>query len=326
MSNDPLSDVLQLTAAKTVVTGGFAANGSWGFRFAAPHEIKFAIVLKGTAWFRLDGQQRATRVDQGDIGLMSGSHGYVIGSSTTVKPIDGMKLVERWARIRATSSGAASSNELAAHIARLPRFGDKTGPECVIIAGGVALDPASAEILTGVLPPLIHVGSSNPRAPALRWLVEQLLEDRASTRAGTGIASSLHAQLLFVQILRAHLESSGALPSGWLRAIRDERIARALQLMHREPGRAWRLGELAKAAAMSRTSFAVEFKAIAGIAPLTYLAEWRMRLAQQRLRDQDAAVSEIATALGYTSESAFSHAFKRVVGSSPRDYRRTARA
>jgi AraC-like DNA-binding protein len=77
---------------------------------------------------------------------------------------------------------------------------------------------------------------------------------------------------------------------------------------------------------MSRTTFAVHFRAVAGIAPLTYLTEWRMRLAQRTLREDDTTVAAIAGSLGYASESAFSNAFKRVTGSSPKAYRNAQRA
>jgi AraC-like DNA-binding protein len=96
-------------------------------------------------------------------------------------------------------------------------------------------------------------------------------------------------------------------------------------MMHANPARAWKLTELAKAAGMSRTSFAQRFKAVTGVTPLGYLAEWRMRIAQRTLRQEDAPVSEIAARLGYASESAFSQAFKRVTGTRPRDYRSAQR-
>jgi AraC-like DNA-binding protein len=96
--------------------------------------------------------------------------------------------------------------------------------------------------------------------------------------------------------------------------------------MHGTPGRGWTLGELAKASAMSRTSFATHFKSVAGVAPLSYLTEWRMLLARRALRDDQHTISQIATSLGYTSESAFSNAFKRATGSAPRHYRDAARA
>jgi AraC-like DNA-binding protein len=115
------------------------------------------------------------------------------------------------------------------------------------------------------------------------------------------------------------------MPAGWLRALADARAAPALRLMHSEPGRAWRLEELAKACAMSRTTFASHFKMVSGKAPLTYLTDWRMRLAEHALLAETTPVARISQTLGYSSESAFSNAFKRTTGRSPRAYRRSAK-
>ena len=95
--------------------------------------------------------------------------------------------------------------------------------------------------------------------------------------------------------------------------------------MHAEPGKPWRLEQLARASAMSRTSFAERFRTLAGMRPLTYLNSWRMLLAQRALRDGDTRVGPLAYELGYTSESAFSNAFKREVGVSPLRYRARVR-
>ncbi|WP_235854811.1 helix-turn-helix transcriptional regulator [Nonomuraea aridisoli] len=103
-------------------------------------------------------------------------------------------------------------------------------------------------------------------------------------------------------------------------------IAAALGLMHAEPGRPWDLRQLASAAAMSRTTFAERFRMAGGMPPLTYLNRWRMLLAQRALRDSDVSVGSLASDLGYSSESAFSTAFKREVGESPLRYRRRVRA
>jgi transcriptional regulator GlxA family with amidase domain len=114
------------------------------------------------------------------------------------------------------------------------------------------------------------------------------------------------------------------LSAGWLRALGDKRIAPALSLMHSDPARAWKLEDLAKAAAMSRTTFVVRFKAVACVPPLTYLLNWRMRLAERALRAENVPVSIVALSLGYTSESAFSNAFRRTFGVGPKRYRETA--
>ncbi len=195
---------------------------------------------------------------------------------------------------------------------RIETIGDGSG--CVVLAGKVTLHPSSAALLTDVLPPMILVRASSPRAASLQWILKEILDERTSTVPGSSVASAQLAQLLFTQLLRAHLGSLDEAPPGWLRAIGDERILRALRLMHDEPARAWRLSELAQAAAMSRTRFAVLFSAVAGVAPITYLTEWRMRLAQRHLRDDDTSLASLSSSLGYASESAFSSAFKRVTG------------
>lgn len=304
MLNDPLSDVLQLAEAKSVMTGGFTASGVWALHFPPPKEIKFSVIARGACWARLDGQKRTFRLEQGDVCLMPGRHGFTIGSNLTAPPRDAVRFFAR-------KTGAFA------------QIGD--GSEFVSLAGGVSLHPSNAEMLIDVLPAFIHIRAASPEATPLRWLVEQLVSERDSTVPGSRLATAQLAQLLYTQVLRAHLSTAAALSTGWLRAVCDARLAPALRLMHAEPGRDWKLQELAKASAMSRTSFAVHFKAVAGIAPLTYLTEWRMRLAQRTLREADASVAQVASSYGYTSESAFSHAFKRVTGRRPRDYRSEAR-
>lgn len=93
-------------------------------------------------------------------------------------------------------------------------------------------------------------------------------------------------------------------------------------MMHGEPGKAWGLDELARASSMSRTAFAARFKLLAGTTPLAYLTAWRMRLAERALREEGTSVGLIGQMLGYSSESAFSNAFKREKGVSPQGYRR----
>jgi AraC-like DNA-binding protein len=304
VSNDPFSDFLRLTEANSVVSGGFAAGGPWALRFPAPGKIKFTAMARGGCWLRVDGQRKAVMLDEGDVILLPGRDGFVLASHLTTPPKD----------YRGVLGGKGAA---------LTRIGD--GSECVVLSGMVSLHPSTGSLLMDVLPQLVHVRAASPQAAPLRWIIEQILHERSSTLPGSSLASAQLAQLMFVQVLRAYLASSGALPSGWLRAINDDRLTPALRLMHGDPKRPWRLTELAKAASMSRTSFAVHFKSIAGVAPLAYLTEWRMRLAQRTLREEDASVSDIAGSLGYASESAFSNAFKRVTGTAPRHYRNAAR-
>lgn len=137
---------------------------------------------------------------------------------------------------------------------------------------------------------------------------------------GSAFAIRQYAQLLLLELLRAYVDQAELSP-GWLRLLTDEPLRPALHLMHSEPGKRWGLQELAHAAAMSRTTFAERFRTVAGVPPLTYLSRWRMLLAQRALRADDLRIGSLAFELGYASESAFSTAFKREVGESPRRYR-----
>lgn len=297
---DPFSDILRLTRAETLVTGGFTAGGPWAIRFPVPKTIKFFAVVKGGCWVTLDGEA-PIRFATGDVGLLSTARAFVLASDPDVSPVDAMTLF----------SGAGRTTA---------QLGD--GSDFAHIGGHVLLDPASGRLLADVLPPWIHVQAHLPAATTFRWLLDRLVEEQASCLPGAELASAQLAQLLFIQILRTHLAGAQGESSGWLRALSDPRIAPALRLMHQDPARGWHLEDFAAACAMSRTTFAERFRTVAGVAPLAYLTQWRMRLAEQALRDEATkSVALIARSVGYTSESAFSNAFKRETGKSPKSYR-----
>ena len=246
----------------------------------------------------------AVRVEAGDVFLLSTQRSFVLSSDLVAVPLE-------------------AASVFSPNVSDVVNLGG--GEECLQIGGFVRLDPASGGFLADVLPSLIHVRAASPHATVLRWLLDQLVHERAAELPGASLASAQLAQLIFIQILRAHLEASGDLAAGWLRALGDKRIAPALRLMHSDPARSWQLEELAKATAMSRTTFVVRFKNVAGVPPLTYLLNWRMRLAERALRAENVPVSALALSLGYTSESAFSNAFKRTIGMAPKRYRDAAR-
>ncbi|MFJ2398786.1 MULTISPECIES: AraC family transcriptional regulator [unclassified Streptomyces] len=305
MPVDPLSDTLGLMDARCIVSGGFTAGGDWALRFPRPDRLKITAVVKGSMWVAVEGMPDAVRLERGDVAVFDGSRAFVVASDPTPAPVDATRLF-------ADTPGP------------MIRYGG--GEDVVFIGGHVELGRAGEELLLHALPPLLHVRAAAEEAPVLRWLLDQLLGELTGGRAGADFAADQLAQLMFVQVLRAYLADADALPAGRLRALADERISPALRLMHADPARPWQLEELARAAAMSRTSFAQRFRTVAGVPPLTYLLDWRMSLARRALRDGETSVSALAQKVGYTSESAFSNAFKRTTGVAPRRYRDVARA
>jgi AraC-like DNA-binding protein len=300
VNDDPLTDILTLASAQCVEVGILVAGGVWALRFPPPERIKFVAVVKGDCWLSLAGQAAPLRVRTGDVFVLPTKRAYVLAGELNAPQIDGLELF------------AEAKDKIAT-------VGD--GNDFFAVGAHIALDPQGGQLLSEVLPPLLHVGGSSSEASAMRWLLDQLVREVVADRPGAMLASRQLAQLLCVQVIRSYLEASGPQLVGWMRALSDERIAPALRLMHREPGRPWQLGELAKEVAMSRTSFAMRFKATAGVAPLTYLQNLRMRFAEHALREGSMSVSELGLSLGYSSESAFSNAFKRTTGMAPKRYR-----
>jgi AraC-like DNA-binding protein len=298
--HDAFSDILKLADAQSVASGGFTAGGSWAIRFPPFDKLKFSAMVRGNCWLIIDGGREPVRAEAGDVFLLSGQRSFTLASDPAVLPIE-------------------AASVFSPHESKIAALGG--GEDCLQIGGFVRLDPVSGGFLTEVLPLFIHVHAGSPQAGILQWLLGELVREQSAGLPGASLVCSQLAQLIFVHILRAYLKDSRGASVGWLRALGDKRLAPAMQLMHADPGRAWQLGELAKASAMSRTTFALHFKTAAGVAPLTYLTEWRMRLAQKTLREEKTSIAELAGSLGYTSESAFNHAFKRITGTAPQRYR-----
>lgn len=301
MSTDPLSDTLALIEARCIVSGGFTAGGEWGLRFWPQARLKLVAVVRGSCWLAVDGEPEAVLLEAGDAAVVNGQRPVTLADRPGTDPVD------------MTEAFTASENALVTV---------SDGGSVAVVGGHVEVNQAGADLLLPALAPITPIRGSAPEARAIGWLLERILGELAVDRPGAAFAAHQHAQLLLVEILRAHLTDVRSFPAGWMRAVADERLAPALRAMHAEPGRAWSLEELASRAAMSRTTFVERFRAAAGVPPMTYLQQWRIRLAERELRDSDTPIGKLASALGYGSESAFSNAFKRATGVSPRHYRR----
>jgi AraC-like DNA-binding protein len=297
---DPLSDILALTHAQSVITGGLYAGGPWRLRFRPPKQVKLYAIGKGACWLAIDGHHAPVRLEAGDVALLTAKRSFVLASDLAAKTAEAYPLFTR------SPDGFAT-------------LGD--GEDFIMLGGHVSLHPVKGSLLLDALPPLVHVHGPSREASAVEQLLGQLVEEVRGDRAGTRLASTLLTQLIILRVLRAYLEDVGAKATGWLGALGDEGLGPALKLMHGDPAHPWQLEELARAVGMSRTTFALRFKTAVGVAPLSYLFDWRMHLAERALRETDTPVSRVGLSIGYTSESAFTNAFKRAVGMAPRRYR-----
>ena len=156
----------------------------------------------------------------------------------------------------------------------------------------------------------------------MRWSLERMMQELREPQPGGFLVAQHLADLMLVQALRLHLTEGLKGGVGWLFALADKQMSVAITSMHDDPAHPWTLQELAKRAGMSRSTFAQKFKQTVGASPMEYLTRWRMLLAGDKLVNSSDPISVIALSLGYESESAFSTAFKRVMGCSPRQYSR----
>ena len=193
------------------------------------------------------------------------------------------------------------------------------GGQSFSVGGHVTFANSPADALLGVLPPIMHLRGASDRT-AMRWSLERLMLELREPRPGGVLVAQQLATVVVVQALRCHLDDTGVGTTGWLSALGDRQLRAALEGMHDEPERRWTLQALAARAGMSRTAFALRFREKVGQPPMEYLTSWRMRLAADRLRHSGDAIAAIGRSFCYESESAFSAAFKRVMGCSPRRY------
>lgn len=296
---DPLSDVLNLLEARSVLSTGLAAGGDWCVRVAGYAGLKFNAMLRGSAWLMVEGIHEAVWLEQGDCFMLSGGAPFVLASNLDLPQLD------------AADVFADAADGMA-------RIG--VGDEVVIAGGKMTLVDASAALLTDVLPPLVHLSALTARARTVRWLLERFALEVGSEAPGSQAQATHAMHMIFIELIRLRLKSRDATPPGWLCAMADPRIGRALEAIHREPRRDWTLPELASEAHLSRSGFALRFKQTVGNSPLDYLLRWRMHLAARALQQQRVTVASVAEDMGYDSESAFGRAFKRVFGCSPRAY------
>ena len=161
-------------------------------------------------------------------------------------------------------------------------------------------------------------------AGAFASVLRLLAREATSPRPGGETMMTRLADVLVVQVIRWWLASGGTPHDGWLAALGDRHIGRALATMHGDASRSWTIAELADGANLSRSAFAERFTALVGTPPMTYLTTWRLDHARSELSRTDQPIASVSARVGYSSEAAFSRAFKRHHGLTPGEARRTA--
>ena len=270
-----------------------------------PQCLMFHFVTSGRCRLEVKGSA-ALDLRPGDLALVPHGEGHKLASARGVPAAKLFDLYrepisERYEILRHGGGGAA------AHV----------------VCGAVRFDHPTAAHLVSLLPRVISSPAGD--SPQTEWIHGTLrfmaAEARALAPGGETVITRL-ADILVIQAIRAWIAHDPSARSGWLGALQDRHVGRALALIHREPARDWTLASLAAEVAMSRSALAARFTEKVGEPVMQYLTRWRMQLALSRLRETDVGIGELANDLGYGSEAAFSRAFKRTLGVPPGEVRR----
>jgi AraC-like DNA-binding protein len=296
---DPLSDILSLLRPNSYGFRGLDAGGDWVLAFGADDGIKCYAIQSGSCWLAMEGAAEPMLLEAGDFVLLPGGQAFRIYSAADAPPIDAFDF---FPKIPAGETAVLNGG------------GGVAG-----VGGYFGFEGMHADLLLGMLPPVVHIRAEASKAE-LRSSIDRLMRELREPQPGSALIAEHLAQALLIEALRLHLAGHSRKNTGWLFALADKQMHAVIAAMHAEPGRKWTLEALAKVAGMSRSSFAVRFKDTVGEPAMDYLTRWRMMVASDRLANGGMPIALVAPTVGYESESAFGAAFKRVIGTSPRQF------
>ena len=278
--------------------------GNWSYSITRQDTILFYLVMSGGFCIDVGNGPRETRA--GDMIMIPSSHQHVSYA------------------LNHCGDEAQALDELLInckeHTLDVKGDGDS---EASLILIECKYDKAMIRPLLSMLPAILPEinDDSDGRFEVIDVEIRLLTLEAERERMGKAAVINHWASIMMIECLRVYIESLPEATDNWLKAMKDPFLTKALVAMHESPNQSWTIHKLAEVAGMSRSSFAQRFKEVVGIPPLTYLLDYRLRLAARYLRLQQNSISRISELVGYASDSTFSQAFKRVYGVSPKAYR-----
>ncbi len=304
---DLLSQMLTLIRLEGDLVFSAELTSPWALQFP-PGSAHFYVVSEGEMMAQV-GERPPVHARTGDLLMLPHGTGHILGdgAGAPAKPASEL-MTEQF------------SNE------KLALRHGGNGPVTKLLAGAFHFERTSVPWVLSGLPAVIHLSKdSGDTSGWAEGLAHFMMVEAEDVHPGSSLMISRLIDVLVIRILRSWSHSAKASDSGWLGALSDARISRALKSIHDQPFRRWSVADLAGIAGMSRSSFAERFSTLVKEPPLSYQSRWRLTLAFEALRHADARVSEVARQVGYESDAAFSRAFKAQFGISPVQARAASR-
>jgi len=301
---DPLSELFGSMRIQDAIVRRVEATAPWGVRYSGDigSRVRFGLVIRGAAFLRFKNQRRTIALSGGDLGI------FILNN-------------EPFTLADHPRSAAGDFRDVRKlEVDGVIHFGGG-GPLTTLVSGSFGISTFEAPIISTILPRFLHLRLEQNRSRAFQSILDILAAETAQPGVAPSCLTSLY-ELMFVYAIRAYASSSEAPPKGWLAAMSDKHLSKAIQAMHSSLDESWSVESLAREACMSRSAFALKFRSVLGQTPLEYLTQWRMYRAGAMIRSKNTSFSEVASAVGYGSESSFSRVFRREMGAAPREYRR----
>ncbi|WP_035100707.1 AraC family transcriptional regulator [Devosia sp. LC5] len=301
---DALSEVLQDFRLSGVNYGRCELRHPWGITFSEQPLLRFHFVSKGPCWLHTK-EHGWEELRDGDLVLLPQGIAHRLASAPDVP---------------CTSIKTCQVKTFGGNVCEVLHEG--TGETSTLFCGSMALGARAIHPLLNLMPTVIRGCDVAAKDPLVAPLLAAMTAEAGQPRMGGATILSRMADLLTARLIRCWVDCTSSSTTGWLAAIRDVHVGRALAAMHRDPGRSWTVESLAAVAGQSRSVFAERFSALVGEGAAHYLTRWRMQLGQEWLGQGGLTVAEVAIRLGYESEASFARAFKRTTGASPGAVRR----
>jgi pimeloyl-ACP methyl ester carboxylesterase/AraC-like DNA-binding protein len=260
--------------------------------------ISYHYVRSGRMVIEVEGLQ-PTVVEAGGIAILARNDPHLLASRAGLHPANASEV--GWV----TADGV--------HRVKSGTDGRKTEVWC----GFLGAAKGAVHPLLEALPPLLTLNASGGEAQWLDSSMRFLAEEQPSPEI-----VARQAELFLAQAIREYVENLPPGSEGWLRGLADPAVSRALSIIHKRYAEDLDVEGLAREAGVSRSVLGERFAELLGEPPMRYCARWRMRIAQNLLRDTDENTGNIAFAVGFASEAAFNRAFKREFGEPPASWRR----
>ena len=274
---------------------------------AGSHLMTYHYIIEGELRIQVDGADGETCVLQrGDIVILPRNDPHLMGSDLALPPALGSDIVQQ-----PVDGGLYAIQH------------GGSGAKTEMICGFIGYAGTQGNPLIPMLPRLLKLNVA--QGPAADWIRSTFQYAAAELNAGRPGSQTMLAklsELLFVETVRRYAESLPPEYAGWLAGLREPHVAKALALLHGHVDRRWTVDELGREVGLSRSALADRFLRLIGAPPMQYLASWRMQVAAEKLGSTSASLAQIAEAVGYDSEAAFSRAFKKAFGAAPGAWRR----